>query len=790
MGKFAKLVDTEEKIVEFKKRYGIPEDVHIRYVPYGDLALVLNQDLVLPMVAIIEGGVRIPMHTFLLQFLAHFRLAPLQCAPNVFRIVMGTAVLMEKLGLDLTVHDITYVYSLQATGRDQYTLFARNAYRKLVTGLPDSSKGRDEDFLVFTGNWQNPHINCSLRPGVPDKEFTAKKVELVERRTVEHLLQKPCFIDSGGRPRAASVLLDYVPSYKSFQKDSSPTSNPYSTTGLDPADQLRRFLVELNRLELASQLVFVIKLTGWGFRSGATPRWPLPVLAEPEEEVVVIVVVDGVVEMGGNEGKESQFTFLSAIVRILESSKEEVSVVRPGKDQEDIIQAVPLTARKGVQVPRLVPPLSDPNFIPSIESSEAGLPIIRFPSIFDPDPNPTEEMPVQPRTVSIADVLGTSAPETSRTSLSASPLPLPPGFSQGEGVMRKKRKRGTAQDDEGCVQEGSSPPQPSKAKSPKKAKSKNNRALQKATGQIPQGRVGQDDLQQPWSCSFLLENRSVDKGDSVLKSGRGVRGGQVAEAVGKALLLPEDMKVWQEKRSKYMLENLKRDSILAVQGIFEAGNRLLETERRLNLSTDEIKRLKDLESSASVRIRAAESAQKSAEAGLLNLQNQVAELQRKLDTEHKSASQVRIENSQLKEALAEAEVRADKGAQAYYDQGVNQASQDLRYQLRGECNKYFVQGWHQALDNAGVDDDSDLYDLAYSRQPYEVPVSEEGNELEAGEGVAGDPTVLGSPEALSEPVLVDDTKAAEDRPDDQIPAAESQEGEEGSDVDETIDVVD
>uniref|UniRef100_A0A2N9IZ18 Transposase (putative) gypsy type domain-containing protein n=1 Tax=Fagus sylvatica TaxID=28930 RepID=A0A2N9IZ18_FAGSY len=600
MGKFAKLVDTEEKIVEFKKRYGIPEDVHIRYVPYGDLALVLNQDLVLPMVAIIEGGVRIPMHTFLLQFLAHFRLSPLQCAPNVFRIVMGTAVLMEKLGLDLTVHDITYVYSLQATGRDQYTLFARNAYRKLVTGLPDSSKGRDEDFLVFTGNWQNPHINCSLRPGVPDKEFTAKKVELVERRTVEHLLQKPCFIDSGGRPRAASVLLDYVPSYKSFQKG--------------------------------------------------------PIVKHFRQE--------------------------------------EVTVVRPGKDQEDIIQAVPLTARKGVQVPRLVPPLSDPNFIPSIESSEAGLPIIqgrRLQSRHGPSP-------------------------------SASPLPPSPWiFSRRRCHEEEKEERNRRRMMKAAVQEGSSPPQPSKAK----------------------------------------ETR-------FLKSGRGVRGGQVAEAVGKALLLPEDMKVWQEKRSKYMLENLKRDSILAVQGIFEAGNRLLETERRLNLSADEIKRLKDLESSASVRIRAAESAQKSAEAGLLNLQNQVAELQRKLDSEHKSASQVRIENSQLKEALAEAEVKADKGAQAYYDQGVNQASQDLRYQLRGECNKYFVQGWHQALDNAGRRETS----WRLVRVPLE------------------NPTVLGSPEALSEPVLVDDTKAAEDRPDDQIPAAESQEGEEGSDVDETIDVVD
>uniref|UniRef100_A0A2N9EU17 Uncharacterized protein n=1 Tax=Fagus sylvatica TaxID=28930 RepID=A0A2N9EU17_FAGSY len=533
---------------------------------------------------------------------------------------MGTAVLMEKLGLNLTVHDITYVYSLQATGRDQYTLFARNVDRKLVTGLPDSSKGRDEDFLVFTGNWQNPHINCPLRPGVPDKEFTAKKIELVERKTVEHLLKKPCFIDSGGRPRAASVLLDYVPSYKSFQK-----------------------------------------------------------------------------------------------------------------------------VRRGVQVPQLVPPLSNPDFIPSLESSETGLPIIRFPSVFDPDPKPTEEMPIQKRTVNIADVLRTSAPET-------------------------KGREETEQDDDGCGQEGSSPPQLSKAKSPKKAKSKNDRAPQKATGQIPQGRMRQDDLKQPWSCSFLLENRSVDEGDSVLKSGRGVRGGQVAEAVGKALLLPEDMKVWQEKRSKHMLENLKRDSILAVQGIFEAGNRLLETERRLNRSAEEIKRLKDLESSASVKIRAAESAQKSAEAGLLNLQNQLAELQRKLDSEHKSASQVRIENSQLKDALTEAEakvVKAEQQAQAYYDEG-----------------------WHKALDNAGVDDDSELYDLAYTRQPYEDPVPEGGNELEAGEGATGDPTVPGSHEALSEPALADDPKVTEDRPDDQIHTAESQEGGEGSDVDETIDVVD
>ena len=76
----------------------------------------------------------------------------------------------------------------------------------------------------------------------------------MERKTVEYLLKKPCFIDSGGRPRAASILLDYVPSYKSFQK--GPTIKHFR--------------------------------------------------------------------------------------------QEEITVMCPGKDQEDIIQAVPVTARRGV----------------------------------------------------------------------------------------------------------------------------------------------------------------------------------------------------------------------------------------------------------------------------------------------------------------------------------------------------------------------------------------------------------------------------------------------------------
>jgi hypothetical protein len=107
-----------------------------------------------------------------------------------------------------------------------------------------------------------------------------------------------------------------------------------------------------------------------------------------------------------------------------DSRQAEVTVFRPRRDQEEI-QAVPLTARREVQVTRLVTPLTDPNFVPFVQSSKARLPVIRFPSLFDPTPNPNENMPVQKRSINIGSVLGTLAPQSSETF----PPPPPLGFS-------------------------------------------------------------------------------------------------------------------------------------------------------------------------------------------------------------------------------------------------------------------------------------------------------------------------------------------------------------------------
>jgi hypothetical protein len=194
-------------------------------------------------------------------------------------------------------------------------------------------------------------------------------------------------------------------------------------------------------------------------------------------------------------------------------------------------------------LPQLVDPFTDQHLVSSV--------------YFNPTPSTSENMPIQRRTINIGSVLGTLAPEPSETS----DLPLAPRFSEGESVM-KKRKKGEegvegAREQQALVQTESSV-----TKSPsKKGKGKNSRAPQKATGHVSHKRKHQKELPAPWSCEFYVNGRPVNEDDSIWKS-KDVRGGQIADAIGRALLLPKDMRAWQGNNSAQMIENLKRDSVV------------------------------------------------------------------------------------------------------------------------------------------------------------------------------------------------------------------------------------
>ena len=59
-------------------------------------------EVIIPMIAIIEGGMTIPMGKITRDYLRNHRVCPQQCAPNFFRILGAIDALDQHLGLRLT----------------------------------------------------------------------------------------------------------------------------------------------------------------------------------------------------------------------------------------------------------------------------------------------------------------------------------------------------------------------------------------------------------------------------------------------------------------------------------------------------------------------------------------------------------------------------------------------------------------------------------------------------------------------------------------------------------------
>ncbi len=161
-GKLAKYVNTPEAIAIFCHHYGVPDDVHLEYKFWENALPGELGDLILPLIAIIEGGVRFPMDPLLAHFLDYFNLSPTQISPNIFRIVMGMMELNRRLGLDLTVHDIIATYTLRTSQSEAYSLRPRDVLNTLVNSLPDTNKNMTDDYFGQGGV-------APPEPTVPDR---------------------------------------------------------------------------------------------------------------------------------------------------------------------------------------------------------------------------------------------------------------------------------------------------------------------------------------------------------------------------------------------------------------------------------------------------------------------------------------------------------------------------------------------------------------------------------------------------------------------------------------------
>ena len=106
--------------------------------------------MVIPMIAFIEEGMRIPIGTVTRDYLRAHRLAPTQCAPNMFRILGSVDALNEKMGLNLTHHNVNWVYNLHHLKGQGYYLKTRYPKVRLISCIPDFNKGMNKDFLIVS----------------------------------------------------------------------------------------------------------------------------------------------------------------------------------------------------------------------------------------------------------------------------------------------------------------------------------------------------------------------------------------------------------------------------------------------------------------------------------------------------------------------------------------------------------------------------------------------------------------------------------------------------------------
>ena len=111
MGRFAHLVDSPTKVKAFKEMYHIPQEVGLQYCsPEQIVSHRREREVIIPMIAFVEGGMTLPMGRITQDYLRNHRLCPHQCAPNMFWVLGCVDALNKHLQLGLTWHDVVHLY--------------------------------------------------------------------------------------------------------------------------------------------------------------------------------------------------------------------------------------------------------------------------------------------------------------------------------------------------------------------------------------------------------------------------------------------------------------------------------------------------------------------------------------------------------------------------------------------------------------------------------------------------------------------------------------------------------
>ena len=156
------------------------------------------------------------------------------------------------MNLNLTHHDVNWVYNLHHLKGQGYYLKSRYPEVRLIQCLPTSNKGLKEDFLIFSREWHDG-LTCPTREGKlggvivtnlcilvyvslliftifvsdkiflhlndsADKQATKPHLNLVNRGSLDRILRSEVYVnEADGQLRAVHLILGYTPISTTFQ---------------------------------------------------------------------------------------------------------------------------------------------------------------------------------------------------------------------------------------------------------------------------------------------------------------------------------------------------------------------------------------------------------------------------------------------------------------------------------------------------------------------------------------------------------------------------------------------
>ena len=169
MGRFKHLVDLSVDMEGFRAKYHIPQGVVLEYCSPDRVHTDREVgQVVIPMIAFIEGEMTLPIGRITRDYLLNHRLTPHQCALNLFTVLGCVDVLNEQLGLGLTWHDVVDIYECHQLSSAGYYLKSQSEFVRLISCLPKSNKGIKDDYVITSGEWSD-NLYCPTQAGDPGR---------------------------------------------------------------------------------------------------------------------------------------------------------------------------------------------------------------------------------------------------------------------------------------------------------------------------------------------------------------------------------------------------------------------------------------------------------------------------------------------------------------------------------------------------------------------------------------------------------------------------------------------